>query len=118
MRESLVGFCHLVGIFALLDGAANVVGSVDDLGGQASGHGLFTTATAVQSQPAQAEGLAAGGADLQGNLVFLLEKDDWNVIADASDFTPTEDYVLVYGPESVRFLNVRNTSLNTKVTTV
>jgi len=29
--------------------------------------------------------------------VFLLEKDDWNVIADASDFTPTEDYVLVYG---------------------
>ena len=69
MRESLVGFCHLVGIFALLDSAANVVGSVDDLGGQASGHGLFTTAAAVQSQPAQAEGLAAGGADLQGNLV-------------------------------------------------
>lgn len=29
--------------------------------------------------------------------VFLLEKDDWSVIADASDFTPTEDYVLVYG---------------------
>lgn len=28
--------------------------------------------------------------------VFLLEKDDWNVIAYASDFTPTEDYVLVY----------------------
>ena len=49
MRESLVGFCHLVGIFALLDGAANVVGSVDELGGQASGHGLFTTAAAVQT---------------------------------------------------------------------
>lgn len=29
--------------------------------------------------------------------VFLLEKDDWDVIADASDFIPTEDYVLVYG---------------------
>ena len=28
-----------------------------------SGHSLFTTAAAVQSQPAQAEGLAAGGAD-------------------------------------------------------
>ena len=29
--------------------------------------------------------------------VFLLEKDDWDVIADASDFIHTEDYVLVYG---------------------
>ena len=66
MRESLVGFCHLVGIFALLDSAANVIGSVDDLGGQASGHGLFTTAAAVQSQPAQAEGLAALRAHFHG----------------------------------------------------
>ena len=29
--------------------------------------------------------------------VFLLERNDWDVIADASDFVPTEDYVLVYG---------------------
>ena len=29
--------------------------------------------------------------------MFLLERNDWDVIADASDFVPTEDYVLVYG---------------------
>src|SRR5699024_7952204 len=48
---------------------AVVVGAVHDLSSQALAHGLFTTAAAVGSQPAQAQGLAAGGADLQGHLV-------------------------------------------------
>ncbi len=29
--------------------------------------------------------------------VFLLERTDWDIIADASDFVPSEEYVLVYG---------------------
>ena len=69
MSKSLVGLSHLMGILALLHGGAGVVGGVHDLGSQTLAHGLFTTAAAVGSQPAQAQGLAAGGADLQGHLV-------------------------------------------------
>ena len=69
MSESLVGLGHLVGILALLHGVAGVVGSIHDLSSQALGHGLLTTAAAVSSQPAQAQSLAASGADLQGDLV-------------------------------------------------
>ena len=69
MSESLVGLGHLVGILALLHGVAGVVGSIHDLSSQALSHGLLTTAAAVSSQPAQAQSLAASGADLQGNLV-------------------------------------------------
>ena len=69
MSESLVGLGHLVGILALLHGVTSVVGSIHDLGGQTLGHGLLTTAAAVSGQPAQTQGLAAGRADFQRNLV-------------------------------------------------
>ena len=69
MCERLVRLCHLVGILALLHGVTSVVGSIHDLGGQTLGHGLLTTAAAVSGQPAQTQGLAAGRADFQRNLV-------------------------------------------------
>ena len=69
MSESLVGLGHLVGILALLHGVTSVVGSIHDLSSQTLCHGLLTTAAAVSSQPAQAQGLAAGGAHFQRNLV-------------------------------------------------
>ena len=69
MCESLVSFCHLVSVLTLLHGVTSVVGSIHDLSSQTLCHGLLTTAAAVGSQPAQTQSLAAGGADLQGNLV-------------------------------------------------
>ena len=69
MSESLVGLGHLVGILALLHGVTSVVGSIHDLSSQTLCHGLLTTGAAVGSQPAQTQGLAAGRADFQRNLV-------------------------------------------------
>ena len=67
--KSLVGLGHLVRILALLDRAADTVGGVDDLSSQTSRHGLLATGAAVSGQPAQAEGLAAGRANFQRNLI-------------------------------------------------
>ena len=69
MSESLVSFCHLVSILTLLHGVAGVVGSIHDFSSQTLSHGLLTTAAAVGSQPAQAQGLTASRADFQGDLV-------------------------------------------------
>ena len=69
MSESLVSLCHLVSILTLLHGVAGVVGSIHDFSSQTLSHGLLTTAAAVGSQPAQAQGLTASRADFQGNLV-------------------------------------------------
>ena len=67
--ECLVGFGHLVGILALLHGAAGVVGGVHDLACQALGHGALTACAGVVGQPAQTQGLTAGGTNFHGNLI-------------------------------------------------
>ena len=67
--ECLVGFGHLVGVFALLHGAAAVVGSIHDLAGQTLGHGALTAGTGIGRQPAQTEGLTTGGTDLHRDLI-------------------------------------------------
>ena len=67
--ECLVGFGHLVGIFAFLHGAAAVVGSIHDLASQALGHGALTTGTGIGRQPTQTEGLTTGGTDLHRHLI-------------------------------------------------
>ena len=69
MGEGLVGFCHLVGVFALLHGSAGVVAGVHDLAGKAFLHGLFAALAGIGRQPTQTEGLAAFGANLQRNLI-------------------------------------------------
>ena len=67
--ECLVGFGHLVGIFAFLHGAAAVVGSIHDLASQALGHGALTTGAGIGRQPTQTEGLTTGGTDLHRHLI-------------------------------------------------
>ena len=67
--ESLVGLRHLVGVLALLHGRAGVVGGVHDLAGETLGHGALTAGAGVVRQPAQTQGLTAGGTDLHGDLI-------------------------------------------------
>ena len=69
MREGLVGLGHLVGVLTLLDGGAGVVAGVHDLAGEALFHGLFAALAGIAGEPAEAEGLTAGGTDLNGDLV-------------------------------------------------
>ena len=49
--------------------AAGVVGSIHDLTCQALGHGALTAAAGVGRQPAQTEGLTAGGTDFHRDLI-------------------------------------------------
>ena len=65
MREGLVGLGHLVGILALLDRGAEVVGGVHDLAGQPLLHGLLAAGAGVVGQPAQTQGLAPLGPHLE-----------------------------------------------------
>src|SRR5579859_820451 len=69
MREGLVGLRHAVGVFALLDGGATVVGGVKQLARQAVDHGGLAALAGVIDQPADREGLAALGADFDGDLI-------------------------------------------------
>src|SRR6185437_7652796 len=67
--EGLVGVGHAVDVFALLDGAAAVVGGVEDFVGQLLDHALLAAGAGVEDEPADGEGDAAGGVDLDGHLV-------------------------------------------------
>jgi hypothetical protein len=69
VRESLVRFGHLVGVFAALDRRTQAVRGIQDLVGQALGHGLLTTRLGVAGQPAQRERVRAVRLDLDRNLV-------------------------------------------------
>ena len=53
MGKSLVGLGHLVGILALLAGAALAVHSVHDLASQSLSHQLFAAVAAIGGQPTQ-----------------------------------------------------------------
>src|SRR3712207_3689614 len=69
VREGLVGLGHLVGVLATLHRGAQTVARVEQLVHQTLGHRLLAAGPAVLDQPAQAEGGAAGGADLDRDLV-------------------------------------------------
>ena len=69
MSESLVGFSHLVDIVTLLNRCAGAIGSVHDLSSQALAHGVLAAVAAVQSQPAQTQGLTTVGANFDGHLI-------------------------------------------------
>ena len=69
MGKSLVGLGHLVGILALLAGAALAVHSVHDLASQSLSHQLFAAVAAIGGQPTQTQGLTALRAYLHGYLI-------------------------------------------------
>jgi len=58
-----------VGVFALLDGGANVVGGVHQLGGKAVNHAAAGALASSGEYPANGERLAAVALDFDGNLI-------------------------------------------------
>src|SRR5688500_18159542 len=69
VREGLVRLGHLVRVLAPLDGGAEAVARVEQLVHEALGHRLLAAGAAVLDEPAQAERRAAGGANLDRDLV-------------------------------------------------
>ena len=69
VREGTVGLGHLEDILALLHGSTHAVGGVEDLVGQALGHGLLLTGTAEGDDPADGQLRGATGVDLHRQLV-------------------------------------------------
>ena len=69
MRESLVGLGHLVGILALFDRGAEVIGGIHDLAGEALSHGLLAAVAGISGEPPQPQGLTALRPNLDGHLV-------------------------------------------------
>src|ERR1043165_1753634 len=67
--EGLVGLSHLVRVLTALDARPEAVARVEQLVHDALDHGLLTTAAGVADQPAQREGGAATGLDLDRHLV-------------------------------------------------
>src|SRR5271154_5035531 len=69
MREGAVGVGHLVGVFALLDGAAAIVGGVHQFARQAALHGGFVAAARGGDQPADGQGARTVAAHFDRHLV-------------------------------------------------
>ena len=69
MSESLVGFCHLMGIITFLAGSAGVVQSVHDLAGKALSHGLLGTGSCISGKPSESQSLSSFGTDFHRDLV-------------------------------------------------
>mmetsp|Transcript_11152 Transcript_11152/g.14697 ORF Transcript_11152/g.14697 Transcript_11152/m.14697 type:complete len:536 (-) Transcript_11152:66-1673(-) len=69
VREGLVGLCHLVGVFALLNRSTAGLYSVQQLTGEAFFHGVFVAGTCRFDQPTDCQGFAALGAHFDRNLV-------------------------------------------------
>src|SRR6266581_2231170 len=67
--EGLVGFGHLVGVLAALHARPEAVARVEQLVHEPLGHGLLPARPRVRDQPAQRQGGAAGGTDLDRHLV-------------------------------------------------
>src|SRR6266536_4497380 len=67
--ERLVGLGHLVGVLLALDRRAGAVGGVQQLAGQAVGHGLLAPVPRELHQPAQRQRGGARLAHLDGHLV-------------------------------------------------
>src|SRR5688572_25102105 len=69
MAEGLVGLGHLVGVFASLDGCAETVHRIDELGGKLLAHALAVALAGGLDEPADAERQAAVAPDLDRDLV-------------------------------------------------
>src|SRR3954469_5239306 len=69
MAEGLVGLGHLVGVLAALDGGAEAVHRVHELGGELLGHALAAPLARGLDEPADAERQAAIAPDLDRDLV-------------------------------------------------
>ena len=69
MGESLVGFGHLVGFFALANGVASLVGGIHQFASQLLGHAPAVAGTGEAHQPAQSHGGAALLAHFHGHLI-------------------------------------------------
>src|SRR3990170_5134995 len=69
MGEGLVRLRHLVGVFLLLDRGPSVVGGLDQLGRQAVAHGLLGPLPGEADDPAQGQGRAPIGPNLDRDLV-------------------------------------------------
>ena len=70
VRERAVGLGHLEELaLATLDGSADAVGGVEDLVGEALGHGLLLAGTTEVHDPADGELRGTAGVDLDRNLV-------------------------------------------------
>ena len=80
MREGLVGLGHLVGVLALLDRGAEVVGGIHDLAGQPLLHGLLAAGAGVVGQPPQTKGLMTIVASLMSVIGYSL--NDSIVVSD------------------------------------
>src|SRR5690349_20918600 len=59
VREGLVGFCHTMSFFALLDGAAVVFRGFQQFGGELARHGVLATLARGIDQPAHRQRGAA-----------------------------------------------------------
>src|SRR5688500_16109138 len=69
VREGLVGFGHAVGFLALLDGAAAVLGSVDQLAGELARHRVLAALAGRLDQPAHRQRHAPRSAYFDRHLV-------------------------------------------------
>src|SRR3954471_8334964 len=69
MREGAVGVGHLVGVFALLDGAAAIVGGVHQFARQAALHGGLIAGAGGGDQPTDRKRAAAVGAHFNRHLI-------------------------------------------------
>ena len=73
MRECLVGLCHAVGVFALADRGATVLGGVHELVRQAERHGLLAALARGLDEPAHGQRLAALRAHRLQSFVEIVE---------------------------------------------
>src|SRR5262245_60208067 len=69
VSEGFVGLGHLVHVLTALDGGADAVGRVEQLGRQLLGHGLLPALLGVADQPAHRKGGSPARADLHRHLV-------------------------------------------------
>ena len=67
--EGLVGLGHLVHVFATLHRGTEAVGGVEDLVGEALGHGALAAGAGVGDDPAEGQRGGPAGLDLDGHLV-------------------------------------------------
>src|SRR6476646_1342137 len=69
MRESFVRLRHFLKIFPALDRCADAIAGIQELAGEALGHGLFPALAAIPDDPADRQRRRPAGTDLDGDLV-------------------------------------------------
>ncbi|MCY1507148.1 hypothetical protein D9M68_414160 [compost metagenome] len=69
MREGLVGLCHAVHVFTLLDSGAFAIEGIQQLACETQGHGFFATLARGLNQPTHGQGITTGRANFDRNLV-------------------------------------------------